>query len=299
MSLSKLDKLFQPFVDSLGEFYELQKTKLSTSHGIKVDIYPFLHWHSFEGCLGGINSHGFMVINQRHSGSSIFFSSKLEQLFPCFYSVPPHVFQSEYLNYSRDFSIRLQLRTHFKEVCLFPDEQYEYSLSCGDYLLPGKWSKVGETYEFITEYSSPELVTLIKNHGLQLSLILVKSGLLRSQFEKLVFFETTLNECIYTFLELIKNPHYYEHNFDHFNKTLTKFKLTKNSVDVDEFFSQINRLNASSFLHLDFYQWNELFLSFSVIKDFKGYYLENKKNTEFNLQQLKKNLPILPGKKKF
>lgn len=249
--------------------------------------------------MGGINSHGFIVINHRYSGSSLFFSKQLESLFPCLYSVPDHVFQSEYLNYPRDFSIRLQLRTHFKEICLFSDEKYSFSLSCGENLLPGKWSSLGEALEFITEYPPCDLVTLIKTWGLQLNVSLEKKGELRSIFERIVFFETTLNECIYTFLELIKNPHYYENNFDHFNKTLSKFKISELSKNSQELYIQINRLNASSFMHLDFYQWNELFLSFSVVKDFKDYYLENKKNTEFNLSQLKNNLPILPGKNKF
>lgn len=53
MSLSKLDKLFQPFVDSLGEFYELQKKNLLTT-GIKVEISQFCTGSLLKTAMGGL-----------------------------------------------------------------------------------------------------------------------------------------------------------------------------------------------------------------------------------------------------
>lgn len=301
MSIHLLEKLFHSFEDPLGEFYNLQKQAL-LSQGVLIDLTPLMHYKTNTGSFGGEEEHGFILLNHSYSRAKFYFSTNLASLIPTIAPMNSYHMSRNYMSHQRDFSYLLQMRNKFQYLCLFADEEYEVSLWCGNVPLSGRWegdplNRSTDPLNFMCDLPLAAVEEMLKFCGpLTVKITCKKFESHRAEYEKICSFEDTLNQCIYTFIDLLKNPHFYDTHFEHFNTNLKAFKVIKSVKTPKELFDKICQLNAGSFMHLDFFDWNELYIIFSLVGDFKNSFAPLRRELLANIKRIKKQKALIPNR---
>lgn len=263
----ELQKLFYHITDHLGDLWE-QQGKVSE---ISFNLTPLLNPQNQSENL-------ILPVKTVPGQGGLLFSNSMEELIPNLHFFKHQEVVPLLLNYPKDYSPRLNLRRNFLSFCLYEGESYFLTLKIGTLPLSGYFKHLNYCHPqqvslFITEVPFNELQkTLSQTQELILTINTTPKNSntkLRELINEELSLEKTLLECQNLYLQLINFPSYIQNNFEFFQNILLKFQLINTpAASPEDLLKQVSYLSLSSFNHLDFFDWEELFISFSIKDDF-------------------------------